>query len=45
VLIVSHGGSIGTLRRHALQVESVPRVENCTVYRLAFEDGSLRGID
>jgi len=45
VLIVSHGGSIRALRRHALQVDSVPRVENCTVYRLAFEDGVLRGID
>ena len=45
VLIVSHGGSIRTLRRHALQVDSVPPVENCTVYRLAFEGGSLRGID
>jgi broad specificity phosphatase PhoE len=45
VLIVSHGGSIRTLRRHALQVESVPPIENCTVYRLAFENGSLRGID
>lgn len=45
VLIVSHGGSIRTLRRHALQVDSVPFVENCTVYRLAYEDGSLRGID
>jgi broad specificity phosphatase PhoE len=45
VLIVSHGGSIRTLRRHALRVESVPAVENCTVYRLALEGGVLRGID
>jgi uncharacterized phosphatase len=45
VLIVSHGGSIRTLRRHALRVDSVPRIENCTVYRLVFEDGVLRGID
>jgi broad specificity phosphatase PhoE len=45
VLIVSHGGSIRALRRHALRVDSVPRVENCTVYRLAFQDGVLRGID
>lgn len=45
ILIVSHGGSIRALRRHALRVDSVPRVENCTVYRLAFEDGVLRGID
>jgi broad specificity phosphatase PhoE len=45
VLLVSHGGSIRALRRHALKVDSVPRVENCTVYRLGFENGVLRGID
>lgn len=45
VLIVSHGGSIRALRRHALRVDSVPRVDNCTVYRLGFESGVLCGID
>jgi broad specificity phosphatase PhoE len=45
VLIVTHGGSLRALRRHALGVESVPRVENCAVYRLAFEGGELRGLD
>jgi len=45
VLIVSHGGSLRALRRHALEVESVPRLENCAAYKLAFQDGVLRGID
>ena len=45
VLIISHGGSLRALRRHALRVESVPRIENCAVYKLAFEAGELRGLD
>ncbi len=45
VLIVSHGGSLRTLLSHALEDDSVPRVENCALYRLAFRDGLLRGID
>lgn len=44
-LIVSHGGSLRALRRHALRVDSVPRLANCAAYRLAFRDGVLRGID
>jgi broad specificity phosphatase PhoE len=45
VLIVSHGGALRALLHHALRVESVPPVQNCIVYTLAFEDGVLRGID
>jgi broad specificity phosphatase PhoE len=45
VLIVSHGGSLRTLLSHALQDDSVPPVENCAIYKLAFRDGLLRGID
>ncbi len=45
VLIVSHGGSLRTLRRHALRVDSVPPIEHCVVYELAFRDGAVCGID
>jgi broad specificity phosphatase PhoE len=45
ILIVSHGGSLRALLAHALQDDSVPRVENCALYRLAFKDGALSGID
>ena len=45
ILIVSHGGSLRTLLAHALGDDSVPRVENCSIYKLAFRDGLLRGID
>jgi broad specificity phosphatase PhoE len=45
VLIISHGGSLRTLRRHALALDSVPAVANCAVYKLAVQDGVLRGID
>jgi broad specificity phosphatase PhoE len=45
VLIVSHGGSLRAVLSHTLGDDSIPRIENCTVYKLAFEDGSLRGID
>jgi probable phosphoglycerate mutase len=39
ILIVSHGGSLRALLAHALQDESVPRVENCAIYTLQFSDG------
>jgi broad specificity phosphatase PhoE len=45
ILIVSHGGSLRALHRHALKVDSVPRLENCAVYKLAFRDGVLSRID
>ncbi len=45
VLVISHGGSLRTLRRHALDLDSVPRIENCAVYRATFQNGSLRGLD
>ena len=45
ILIVSHGGSLRALLSHALRDDSVPRVENCAVYKLAFRDGVLCGID
>jgi len=45
LLIVSHGGALRALLHHALQDDSVPLVENCAIYRLAFRDGVLRGID
>jgi broad specificity phosphatase PhoE len=45
VLIVSHGGSLRALRRHALKADSVPPIEHCEVYELAFRDGVLCGID
>ncbi len=44
VLIVSHGGSLRMLERHA--TGGSPRVlGNCEVYRLAFEDGAFRAVD
>jgi broad specificity phosphatase PhoE len=45
LLIVSHGGALRALLHHALDDESVPPVENCAIYKLAFRDGVLRGID
>jgi broad specificity phosphatase PhoE len=45
LLIVSHGGALRALLHHALDDESVPPVKNCAIYRLAFRDGILRGID
>jgi broad specificity phosphatase PhoE len=45
VLIVSHGGALRALLHHALNDDSVPKVENCAVYRLGFREGVLRGID
>ncbi len=45
ILIVSHGGSLRALHRHALEVDSVARLENCAVYKLAFRDGVLSRID
>jgi probable phosphoglycerate mutase len=43
ILIVSHGGSLRTLRRHALG-EPVHPIENCGVYELRFRDGAF-GVD
>jgi broad specificity phosphatase PhoE len=40
ILIVSHGGSLRTLRRHALG-EPVHPIANCGVYELRFRDGSF----
>jgi broad specificity phosphatase PhoE len=45
VLIVSHGGALRAALDHALGDDSVPRVENCAVYRIAFRGGVLCGID
>ncbi len=44
VLIVSHGGSLRVLRRHAIG-EPVHPIANCAVYELRFRDGSFRPID
>lgn len=43
ILIVSHGGSLRTLRRHALD-EPVHPIANCGVYELRFRDGTF-GVD
>jgi broad specificity phosphatase PhoE len=43
ILIVSHGGSMRTLRRHALG-EPVHPIANCGVYELRFRDGAF-GVD
>lgn len=45
ILVVSHGGSLGALRRHALDTDVVPRIANCAVYGLAFQDGKWTAID
>lgn len=44
VLIVSHGGSLRALRRHAIGEEVRP-IEHCAVFELRFRDGSWRSID
>jgi broad specificity phosphatase PhoE len=44
VLVVSHGGSLRALHRHALG-DGPPRLANCETYRLAFEAGTFRGLD
>jgi broad specificity phosphatase PhoE len=44
ILIVSHGGSLRALRRHALR-EPVHPIENCGVYELRFRDGAFLGVD
>jgi probable phosphoglycerate mutase len=44
ILVVSHGGSLGALRRHA-GVEYEGRLENCSVFELHFRDGSFVGVD
>jgi broad specificity phosphatase PhoE len=40
ILIVSHGGSLRTLRRHALG-DPVHPIANCGVYELRFRDGAF----
>jgi len=40
ILIVSHGGSLRTLRRHAAG-DPVHPIENCGVYELRFRDGAF----
>jgi broad specificity phosphatase PhoE len=40
ILIVSHGGSLRTLRRHAIG-DPVHPIENCGVYELRFRDGAF----
>ncbi len=40
ILIVSHGASLRTLRRHALG-EPVHPIANCGVYELRFRDGAF----
>jgi broad specificity phosphatase PhoE len=40
ILIVSHGGSLRALRRHALG-EPVHPIANCGVYELRFRDGAF----
>jgi broad specificity phosphatase PhoE len=40
ILIVSHGGSLRTLRRHAIG-EPVHPIANCGVYELRFRNGSF----
>jgi broad specificity phosphatase PhoE len=44
ILVVSHGGSLGALRRHA-GVDYEGRLENCSVFELHFRDGSFVGVD
>lgn len=44
VLIVSHGGSLRTLRRHAVG-EPVHPIPNCGVYELRFRDGAFSAVD
>jgi probable phosphoglycerate mutase len=44
VLVVSHGGSLRALHRHALG-NGIPPLGNCETYRLAFEAGTFRGLD
>jgi broad specificity phosphatase PhoE len=51
VLVVSHGGPIRALKALAAGVEyprnrrAVPRTDNCEVFVIAVEDGTLRRID
>jgi broad specificity phosphatase PhoE len=44
ILVVSHGGSLGALRRHA-GVELEGRLENCAVFELHFRDGAFAPVD
>jgi 2,3-bisphosphoglycerate-dependent phosphoglycerate mutase len=42
VLVVAHGGCVRTLQRHLLG-EPLPTLENCGVYVVRFENGTLQG--
>jgi 2,3-bisphosphoglycerate-dependent phosphoglycerate mutase len=44
ILVVSHGGSLRTLRRHALG-DPVHPIANCGVYELRFRDGAFAPMD
>jgi 2,3-bisphosphoglycerate-dependent phosphoglycerate mutase len=51
VLVISHGGPIRALRAFAVGLDypddrrSVPRTNNCEVFAIAVEDGTIRGLD
>jgi broad specificity phosphatase PhoE len=44
VLVVSHGGSLRAVWHHAGGAPT-ERLENCAVFRIAFEDGAFRSLD
>jgi broad specificity phosphatase PhoE len=44
ILVVSHGGSLRALRRHAIGDPLHP-IENCGVYELRFRNGAFLGVD
>jgi 2,3-bisphosphoglycerate-dependent phosphoglycerate mutase len=44
LLIVSHGGALRALWHHAGGA-AIERMPNCSVYRIAFENGSFRWLD
>lgn len=44
VLVVSHGGSLRALRRHAIG-DAVHPIEHCAVFELRFQDGAWLGLD
>lgn len=44
VLVVTHGGPVRAVQRHALG-EPLPVLENCGLYGLRFESGAFRPLD